>query len=320
MVRTSVTCPNKELNYQNQWDNGKYAGPYFKKCIITSDLWPGRSSLRTNDCSPQTSIGSSSFSSGMSFSVGGNVGMIASGPTGGINTGLSISESRTKSIPDISISLNCVDNKPTWTFDSPDVLPYWKAFITNYDGAKSIQTNTAIFDTYALYTMHSSKNWIEKDVPLYTTVKVQINAITGWLHGFLYSKLSWNFLGLTSIGEFLTRVKKPCNSYCNYIMYFEAPSESTLEDKDIYNTILKEYFPDWGNTVRYYGYCDTSKYEPSKTCGQLDNIAKECFKSTKETITTNQKVLKARGFNGKFKFIIRNSETGTDVDSFVLTF
>ena len=320
LVRTSVTCPNKELNYQNQWESGKYAGPYFKYCTITSGLGDVHSSLRANDCSPQTSIGSSSFTSGMSFNIGGNIGFNMSGPTGGISEGFTISESRTQSIPDISISLNCADNKPTWTFNSPDVEPYWKGFVTKYDSAKSIQTNTAIFDTYALYTMDSCKYWIERYVPLSTTVKVQINSLTGWLHGFLNTKLSWRIMGLITNRNFTTNIKKPCNSYCNYIMYFEAPEETTPKNIETFNNALKEYFPNWGNNVRYYGFCDTHSIEPSKTNGSIDNVAKEYFKNTKDIIIGNQEVLKSRGFKGKFKFIIRNSETSTNVDSFEITF
>ena len=31
LVRTSVTCPNQELNYQNQWESGKVRRSIFQK-------------------------------------------------------------------------------------------------------------------------------------------------------------------------------------------------------------------------------------------------------------------------------------------------
>lgn len=319
LVRTSAVCNNQELGYANQWDNGKYVGPYFKYCEITSKLGNGYASLKSNDCKPQTSTGSSSFTSGESFSFGGNVGFNASGPTGGISTGYSKSESRTQSIPDIDIGLSVSNNQAVWTFTAPDVNPYWSGLYTKCDGAKGIQSKTAIFDTYSVYTMDSCNYW-NGTVPITTTGKVDIAMMTGWLSGFCNGTLNWKHPGYWTSHTWTDRIQKPSNSYCNYIMYFEAPDGTTPERKELLNNILKTYVPDWGSSVRYYGWCDTAKCSPSATNGTLDAIAKKHFSAPKKTIQTNQKVLKDRGFAGKFKFILRNAETGKDISSFDLTF
>lgn len=57
--------------------------------------------------SPATTTGSTSVSTGISFNVGGNIGLSMSGPSMGLSTGASFSESRSMSIPDVSVKNVC---------------------------------------------------------------------------------------------------------------------------------------------------------------------------------------------------------------------
>ena len=319
LVRTSAVCNNQQLNYKNEWDNGKYISPWMDYCEITSKLGNGYASLKANECSPGTTRGTSSFTQGQSFSFSGNVGFNSSGPTGGLTTGFSISESRTQSIPDISVEFNLADDSKsaTWKFYGPEVKAYWSGLNSHCDGAKDIQTKTAIFDTYAVYTMPSSKYWEQENVPLYSKAKVQLEMLTGWITGILGQNLHWKCPGYWTWNGFTDYVRKPCNSYCNYIMYFDPPSDTSPERIALYNSILKEYITDWNSSVRYYGFCDTSK---AWTYERHDKLAASHFSTAENTIKTNQDVLKSRGFEGTFTFRIKNSTTGKQVDSFTMTF
>ncbi|EID85984.1 hypothetical protein MSI_04150 [Treponema sp. JC4] len=100
-------------------------------------------------------------------------------------------------------------------------------------------------------------------------------------------------------------------------MNFKAPEGTSEEKINLYNSILKEFFTDWGNHVNYYGMCDTSA---TLKDNRLDSVAKSHFSGVKKTITTNKNILKDRGFKGSFTFYIQNEKTGTTVDSFSLTF
>ncbi|MDR1810049.1 MAG: hypothetical protein LBR34_06580 [Prevotella sp.] len=57
--------------------------------------------------SPQTSAGSSSFTTGTSYTIGGNIGVSGQGPSGGINGSMTFSDSRTTSIPDVTVRNYC---------------------------------------------------------------------------------------------------------------------------------------------------------------------------------------------------------------------
>lgn len=320
LVRTSAVCNNQQLNYKNEWDNGKYISPWMDYCEITSKLGNGYASLKVNDCSPLTTTGSSSFTKGQSFNIGGNVGFNSSGPTGGLSTGITISESRTQSIPDISVEFNlAADSKSaTWKFYGPEVKAYWSGLNSHCDGAKGIQTKTAIFDTYAVYTMPSYYYWEQENVPLYSEAKVQLEMLTGWITGIFGQNLHWKCPGYWTRKGFTDYVRKPCNSYCNYIMYFDPPSGTDPNRTALYNSILKEYITDWNSSVRYYGFCDTSTKE--WTYERHDKLAASHFSTAEKTIKINQDVLKSQGFEGTFTFRIKNATTGKQVDSFTLTF
>ena len=302
MVRTSAVCNNDQLNFKDEIGTECRAGPFFKYCEINSQLAPDHVSLKSNDCSPQSRSGSISFLSGLSFNIEGNVGTISTGPIEDLTKGITISNMRKQNIPDISISLNCNNISATWGFDSPNVIPtetispYRYSDPKNkykYDGPKIIQTTKAIFDTYAIYTMDSHNYWTQKEVLLKSKVTIQINMLFGWERSYdpVRTELKYKFLGCTTSDSFSNYVKKPCNSYCNYIIYAEFPPNSTSEDKEMYNTTLMQLFPGWDRNVKYYGYCDTSKYSPTSTNGSLDILSKRYFSKVKDTITKNKKIL-----------------------------
>lgn len=315
LVRTSAVCNNQQLNYLNDWDGDKYISPYMNYCEVTSGLKDAF--LKTSESKPTTSTGSSSYTTGTSFSIGGNIGFNTNGPTGGMSGNFTVSESRSQSIPDIKIDYIPSGSSSTWKFYGPDLKPYWSGLYTHCDGAKDIQHSCAIFDTYALYTMPSSNYWAQGKVPVGSQVKINIQMLTGWISGIFGQTINWLKPGLSTWVSYTDYVKKPSNTFAKYFMNFKAPEGTSSETKSLYNTILKEFFTDWGNAVNYYGMCDTSA---TLQDNRLDSVAKSHFSGVKKTITTNKNILKDRGFTGSFTFYIQNEKTGTTVDSFSLTF
>lgn len=315
LVRTSCVCNNQQLGYANQWDSSKYVGPYFDYAHVTTKI--DKASLVANGCKPETSTGSTSFATSEGFSLSGNIGFNASGPTGGIGATYSHTETTTRSIPDIKIELEAASNSATWKYTTPEVDGSWSGFVTKCDGAKSIQYNTAIFDTYAHYTMPSAEYYSQEKFPLVTTTKVSIRMLTGWLDGFLNSNLHTGWAGRWTSKQWTDYVRKPSNSFRKYIMAFEPPSSMSTHDREILANALKVYISDWGNAVRYYGIINTNNPD-DKT--NLDKIAKSHFAIAKKTIENNTKVLKDRGFSGTFRFYIKPEDTSAELSSFTITF
>ena len=315
LVRTSCVCNNQQLGYANQWDSSKYVGPFFEYAYVTTRI--EKASLAANGCKPETSTGSTSFATTEGFSISGNVGFNASGPTGGIGATYNHTETTTRSIPDIKIELAAASDSATWKYTTPEVDASWSGLVTKCDGAKSIQYNTAIFDTYAHYTMPSAEYYSQEKFPLVTTTQVSIRMLTGWLTGIFNQNLHTGWASRWTSKQWTDYVRKPSNSYRNYIMAFEPPSGMSTHDREILANALKVYISDWGNSVRYYGIINTNKPD-DKT--NLDKIAKSHFAIAKKTIENNTKVLKDRGFSGTFKFYIKPADVEAELTSFTLTF
>lgn len=315
LVRTSCVCNNQQLGYANQWDSSKYVGPFFEYAYVTTKI--EKAELKSSDCSPQTGTGNTSFATSEGFNLSGNVGFNASGPTGGIGLGYTHTETTTRSIPDIQINLEGGSNTATWKYTTPTVDADWSGLVTKCDGAKSIQYNTAIFDTYAHYTMPSAEYYSQEKFPLVTTTQVSIRMLTGWLTGIFNQNLHTGWANRWTKAYWTDYVRKPSNSFREYIMAFEPPSSMSTHDREILANALKAYISDWGNAVRYYGIINTNKAD-DKT--NLDKIAKSHFAIAKKTIENNTKVLKDRGFSGTFKFYIKPADVEAELTSFTLTF
>lgn len=315
LVRTSVVCNNQQLGFKNDWDSAKHLGPYFERCEITSAL--AESDVKTNECSPQNAAGSTSFTTGSSFSLSGNVGFNMSGPTGGVGVGYSESQSSTRSIPDIGVTWGGTqEHQASWSYTTPKVEPYWSWFTTHCDGPKEIQTKAAVFDTYTLYNLDSVKAYDNGEtVRLETAVKTKLAVIAGWLESAF--DLHWYWLYCNDYWTYNDYVQKPCNTFTEYIMSFKAPDGVTPEQADRLHAIVKEYISDWNSVERYYG---VGTADANVTKSRLDGVAKNYFANAKKKITDNKGVFQGRGFKGTFKFYINRCDGGALVDSFDLTF
>ena len=316
LVRTSVVCNNQQLGFKNEWNDSKHVGPYFNKCDVVSTLTvsSGDFTKRTNDCSPQNAAGSTTFTTGSSFSIGGNVGFCPTGPTGGISVGYTESQSTSRSIPDINVVFGGsgpATNASTWNYTTPKLSPYWSGFYTRCDSPKQIQYTAAIFDTYGLYTLPatSSQPADSDTIQLTTDITVGIQAIAGWLETFY--ELDWWTFNCNNNAVYYDYIKKPCNTYTEYIMSFEAPEGVTPEQADRLHGVVKEYISDWNSVERYYAVGE----------GRLDGVAKGYFGNVKKKIEDNKNVFQGRGFKGTFKFYIQRVSGGSGyLDSFDLTF
>lgn len=318
LVRTSVVCNNQQLGYKNDWDSSKHVGPYFDYCTIATQMEDSK--IRVTDSSPQNAAGSSTFTTGSSFSLSGNVGFCPTGPTGGVGVGYSESQSTSRSIPDIKVTFDGTGasdpSSTSWNYTTPTVEPGWSWFETYCDGPKEIQTVAAIFDTYTLYTLGS--NWSHSDDKEYarleTDVGVRLTSIAGWLETFY--DLHWYWLYTDSTVSYTDYIKKPCDVFAEYIMSFKPPEGVTPEQADRLHGIVKEYISDWNSVERYYGVAK----DPSAPYDSLSEVAKNYFASVKKKITDNKGVFKDRGFKGTFTFYVNRVDGGGLIDSFDLTF
>ncbi len=321
LVRTSMACNNNQLNFSNDWDNSKYLSPYFDCSNIDTafdTVSSGKISIRTQDCSPQNAVGSTTFSTGSSYSIGGNVGFNASGPTGGVSVGYSVSQSTSRSIPDISVNFSKPqEDELSWAYSTPEDNPYWGGFMDLYtkcDSPKDIQTRLAIFDTYGLYLVQSGENSGSGLLEVATNARVRLTMITGWLESAL--TLCWYHLSCDNWANYYDNVIKPSNTFAEFIMTFTPPAGTSTQDIAAQQAAVQKFISDWNASQRYYAVADDN----SDIDNALLAAAKSYFASAKKKINDNKNVLQDAGFKGDYKFYVQKVDGGAKADEFELTF
>lgn len=151
-VHQEIIGSNSAMNLGNWKDGEYYYGFYLGKItndhqlLTRSDTTPSSTVIQTT--SPATTQNARQESVGMSFNIGGEVGLNTSGPSAGISGGISYSESYTVTMPDVSINNQCKSDgshiNARWEYNVADPAPkrnFW-GDITRFENAPSVATNT----------------------------------------------------------------------------------------------------------------------------------------------------------------------------------
>lgn len=185
---------NNSHKWLGSWSTGTYDhqglylyGLHIKNRLISGSGWSNyitsHDGLVLEDFSPETVVGSQTYSSSTGFSFGGNAGLTTSGPTANYNFGVNISTSQSYSIPDLSVVSKCGDdaelgNNCKWEYHSRnhnyDVD--WKDKATFYSPTQiSINTikvgqswvwklnNPKRYDNTTIYLKYSISDWMCAD-------------------------------------------------------------------------------------------------------------------------------------------------------------
>ncbi|MDR1723105.1 MAG: hypothetical protein LBR84_04095, partial [Tannerella sp.] len=117
MVEQEINTINSQLDYKREVKH-EYDGDDWLVSVNFSHGVIPKATLNLKDnsvvhlsqASPNTTTGSSSFTSGVSYNISGNVGFSMSGPTGGFTGGVMISNTHTTSIPDVMVTKKTIDD------------------------------------------------------------------------------------------------------------------------------------------------------------------------------------------------------------------
>lgn len=317
LVKTSAACHNEQLFFLDQWEYMNRLGPYFDTCKISTTMDPSRQHIDPAKCDPKNEVGTTTHSSGFTFSIPLNVGFAAkSGASIGGGPGFQFSDSQSRSIPDITITQNVDDSAAKWTFAGRSFDPSPSVFVSDHpEVVTDIQKKLAVFDTYTIIEMDSDPDSETPTTQLLTTdVYVSIAVVCriwrAWNLG--YNKWIINKGKYEASHTYKDKVKRPCNATGEYIMAFESPAGATDAQIDRLKTQLKEYVSSWGSNINYYAIGKNN----------VDATAKSNFAVVKQKITNNKSVFTHNNISGKYKFYIKNTSApdGQYVDSFELTF
>ena len=174
-VHQEIIGSNKDMHVGN-WEDGEYYyGMYLGN--ITSDhmifnrdnATPASTVIQTT--SPATTENARSQTIGMSFNIGGNVGLSTSGPSAGVSGGYTYSESYSVSIPDVSIANQCKSDgshvNARWAYNTAVPSPttnFW-GYLNGFSKAPDVATNTIdIHNTWLWAVGHPSDSYKMKCV------------------------------------------------------------------------------------------------------------------------------------------------------------
>ena len=323
MIKTAATCHNDQLKFMDLWKMQAQLtyGPFFKECQIGATIDPSRQTVRPSECSPETTTGSTSHTSGFSFNLGGNIGFGGAGSkggiggTGGASGGVTFQDTTTTSIPDIVITRNTSDvGGASWRFTGADFEPsewIWKS--DHRESVKDIQKKEATFNTYTMISLPSTSETTTENIKLSTSV--QVNAFKRFPRtGIWENAIGHDCLIIkgeyTNRYSFIATVPKPNNAKGNYIMNFTPPAGASNAEIDRLQAKMKQYVSNWGDNIDFYAI----------GANRLDETAKNQFTFIKDIIQKNKNVFTDNNIKGTYKFYIQNVSTGTQVNEFEVTF
>lgn len=187
MLQQEVTTYNAQLaTYRGKvkdFYNGKdfyvyagYASDLDMIATLGDAYWnlenPDNNKYHLIQTSPQTTTGSASVTTGISYNIGGEVGLSTSGPSAGLSSGITFSDSRTMNIPDVEVSNYCFsgnDGKRNdarythWKFEIADPYSHSDYFNTGHcrwqiDDVVKIGKTTATYMASHIWAVDDPKN------------------------------------------------------------------------------------------------------------------------------------------------------------------
>ena len=268
-------------------------GPYMSKFDYTAKIVDGNgneiSGVTLLQATPHTDVsGTSGYSTGISYSLSGNLGFNSNGPTGGIASGLSFSESHSHSENSLRVYHSEKNNNPNWRIEGivPKCHIGWHYY---HDEVATFQKS----DWQTEFT------WIVS-VPNPQPGKAYYVSATDYTE---ITELNYNYhdleLRVHPTQSAKVQLKEPNRSNEKYIMY--------CSDEKVQNVIKDQFGDTWQNEFTYYALNKE----------QSDLGAKSMFEKAKIAVRGYGSVMKTKGYTGTYTFTLSKVD-GTQMASFTL--
>lgn len=244
---------------------------------------------------PLTTTGSSSYTTELSWNLGGNVGIGADGPSAGISGGVTFGSSWTTEIPDLSLAANTDGENPNWTYSgySPAAHGRWNY---EHDSAKNIQQNDCqVNHTWIWCVPHASEVYtLTSDVNVQTEILAFRTKGLWWSGSQYFPVDNWQRCSF--------QLTPPARSLQKWQMSY---SSSTSDNVDDY---LRNNYPDyWKPSLTIY------------TSSESDSSAADAFFAKFiSVIKYDVNTWKGNGHTGTFTFNLKREGTSVIHKSYKL--
>ena len=151
-------------------------GPFMKRFAIKNEMSTEKGTIRQEGYNPKNSGGSTTYSKGISYSLGADVGVSSTGPAMNVSGGIEWSDSRSRTVDDLTLTASSADNKVEWDWDAKTQLPdsHW-AWPFTHDVANAIlTTELAIPLAYVLAVEKHEGAWAK----IHSTINYEADMLT----------------------------------------------------------------------------------------------------------------------------------------------
>lgn len=244
---------------------------------------------------PLTTTGSSSYTTDLSFNLGGNVGIGTNGPSAGISGGVTFGKQWTTTIPDLSLVANTDGENPNWTYSGGSPAAHAKLHY-QHDSAKTIQQNDCevnhtwiwcVPQASGIYTLTSDVN-VQTEILAFRTKGL-------WWSGSQYFPVdNWQ--------QYSLQLTPPARALQRWQMSY---SSSTSDNVDDY---LRNTYPDyWKPSLAIYTSTDSDT-----------SAADSFFAKFTSVIKNDVDTWKGNGHTGTFTFNLKREGTSVIHKSYKL--
>lgn len=282
----------------NYWNENSWYGPYMRKSLIKVSLdTKNNEEVSVLEARPTTTTdGSHSYTSGTSFSLGGDIGLSTTGPSGGINASVSMSQSYSHSEPNLTITHSDYGKNTTeWLLDG--IKPAVHNDIAYIFGAGRLHDLVATFQrsdwSADLTWIYVVKNPAEnQSYELSVIDNTEIAELNHSIRDYELAVHPWQAHKI-----FLAQ---PNRAKKDYVML--------CSNEKLYKNILTQIGADWQSDFTYYAPIQS----------ELDPGAIRMFNRVMNTISNMADNLYEQGYKDTYTFRLRSKDSSADIASFTL--
>ncbi len=185
IVHYGLFSPSTAFVYNEDKNRGWFVAEYGVDCRPASGVAKDFTLLKT---SPDTTADSKSVTSGISYSLSGNVGFFGEAPMGGVNAGATISNSTTMVVRDVTVLNKSADalTNGKWLYQMPKLEARGALKMELTDPVK-LSTNTFQPTMYLLWDRSTTKGSKTKSTSFDLELSTKI----------MHDTLSWHFFWCT---------------------------------------------------------------------------------------------------------------------------
>ena len=275
-------------SFWSKYDDRWY-GTYMSAFDFTGDIVRADKSAAQNvtllDASPKTDVsGSTGYTTGLSYSISGDLGFNMNGPTGGVHGGMTFSESTTQTLPDLKVRHS--ENGPSTFWGITGVVP-----ITHHNAWTGKATHDLV-GTFQRTDWQTEFTWIvsiknpssqtSEPFLIKATDRTEITDLNsnGYDYELRVHPTQTNYIKLPIPNRFRN----------NFIV--------TCSDNNLQNVLKDQFSKTWLNEFTYYG----------KSNDEVDKGAVFTFNNIKTAVKGYLNEIVSKGYTGTYTFNLKTTD------------